>query len=236
MKRRARPDRSPVAIYHERRNRPISRRKFIQAGLATGIVAGVSVLAADAFYSQASHTGQSAQTAATIDSYAARQITIKVNGVNQSVLVEPRTTLAEVLRDNLGLIGTKIACNRMECGACTVLVNGAPCNSCQYLAFWADGRSVLTVEAGISAAAPNSEVSPDPVISALQYAWVEQDGGQCAYCSPGMIMAATALLKRNPNPSIDDIKAALSGNLCRCGNYPNIIASIQLAAKNLGGG
>jgi len=236
MRRRALPNHSAVAIYHERRYRPISRRKFIQAGLATGILAGVSVLAADALSNQGSHAGQSAQTGATIDSYAARHITIKVNGVDQSVLVEPRTTLAEVLRDYLGLIGTKIACNRMECGACTVLVNGAPCNSCHYLALWANGGNVLTVEAGISAASPNSGTSPDPVISALQYAWVQQDGGQCAYCSPGMIMAATALLKRNPSPSLDDIKTALSGNLCRCGNYPNIIASIQLAAKSLGGG
>ncbi|MDG6901384.1 MAG: (2Fe-2S)-binding protein [Nitrososphaerota archaeon] len=208
----------------------------MKAGLAVGTVAGVSVIAIGGKTGlQALQVTQPAQPVANTDPFAAQQITINVNGTEQSLLVEPRDTLANILRDKLGLIGTKMGCNRMSCGSCTVLVDGAPTESCQYLALWAAGKSVTTVEAGLLAPTLNPKATPDPVIGALQNAWVQQDGGQCAFCSPGNIMSATALLKQNPNPTVDDIKTALSGNLCRCGNYPNIIASVQLAAKNLGG-
>ena len=214
----------------------VSRRDFMKASLAVGTAAGVTVLATRGKASlQALQAAQPAQPAANTNPFAELSITVNVNGIPQSLLVEPRDTLANVLREDLGLIGTKIACNRMQCGACTVLVDGVPHESCQYLALWADGKNVTTVEAGLLAPALKSPVPPDPVISALQNAWVQQDGGQCAFCSPGQIMAATYLLRQNPNPTVDDIKASQSGNLCRCGNYPNIIASIQLAAKNLGG-
>ena len=144
--------------------------------------------------------------------------------------------MALTLRENLGITGTKVACNRMSCGACTVLVDGMPHESCQYLTVWANGRSITTTEAGLYAQAPNSGLTVDPVVVALQTAWAAEDGGQCCFCSPGFIMASTALLKKNKNPTVDDIKTALSGNICRCGNYVNIIASVQAAAKTLGGG
>ncbi|MDG7000763.1 MAG: (2Fe-2S)-binding protein [Nitrososphaerota archaeon] len=134
--------------------------------------------------------------------------------------------LNNVLRDFLGLIGTKRPCNRMECGGCTVLIDGVPHMSCTYMALHAVGKQILTVEG----------TSVEPVLSALQNAWVQADGGQCSYCQPGQIMSATALLKQNSNPSIDDIKLSQSGNICRCGNYAGIIAAIQLAAQNLQGG
>lgn len=217
-------------------DKQVSRRDFMKAGLAVGTVAGASVLATGGRSSlQALQAAQTSQPAAKTDPFALLPVTINVNGASQSLLVEPRDTLANILRDNLGLTGTKMACNRMHCGACTVLVDGVPHESCQYLALWADGKNVTTIEAGLYAVALKSKVPPDPVISALQNAWVQQDGGQCAFCSPGNIMAATYLLRNNQNPTVDDVKAALSGNLCRCGNYLNIIASVQLAAKTLGG-
>jgi aerobic-type carbon monoxide dehydrogenase small subunit (CoxS/CutS family) len=180
-------------------------------------------------------------TPTTFDPFASQPVTFTVNGASQTVFVEPRDTLALVLREDLGLIGTKLACNRMMCGACTVLVNGVPTDSCQYLALWADGKTILTTEAGVAPTpSPGSSSAPtapaDRVVAALQSAWVQEDGGQCGFCSPGQIMMAAALLKSYPNPSVDDIKNNQLGNLCRCGNYPNIIASIQTAAKSLGSG
>jgi len=215
----------------------VSRRDFMKAGLAVGAVAGVSALSVGGRSSlQALQAAQPTASAAKVDPFAELPIMVTVNGTAQNLLVEPRDTLANVLREELGLIGTKIACSRMHCGACTVLVDGAPHESCQYLALWADGKNVTTIEAGLMAATLKPPGTPDRVVAAIQTAWVQQDGGQCGYCSPGQIMTAAALLKQNPNPSVDQIKANNSGNLCRCGNYPNIIASIQLAAKNLGGG
>jgi len=215
----------------------VSKRTLLKGTIAIGAVAGVSALA---LASEGSVRGQastsSSQQTVVLDPYAAQPVTFNVNGVSQTVFVEPRETLALVLRENLGLVGTKVACNRMSCGACTVLIDGLPHESCQYLALWAAGKSIMTTEAGVPGMNGTATVPADPVVAALQSAWLQEDGGQCCFCSPGNIMAATALLKSNPNPTVDDIKTALSGNLCRCGNYLNIIASIQLAAKNLGGG
>ena len=157
------------------------------------------------------------------DPTAPRTITLNVNNKNISVTVEPRDMLVDVLRDTMGLIATKRPCNRMECNACTVLIDGVPHASCTIMAIRTVGHSIMT--AALAAA--------DPVEAALDQAWVTADGGQCSYCGPGYIMTATALLKTNPNPSVDDIKAACSGNLCRCGNYMHIITAIQLAATNL---
>ena len=157
------------------------------------------------------------------DPTSARTIILNVNNKNISVTVEPRDMLVDVLRDTMGLIATKRPCNRMECGACTVLIDGVRHESCTIMAIRTVGHSITTAEIA----------SGDPVVAALDQAWVTADGGQCCYCGPGFVMAATALLKTNPNPSVDDIKAATSGNLCRCGNYMHIITAIQLAATNL---
>jgi aerobic-type carbon monoxide dehydrogenase small subunit (CoxS/CutS family) len=156
---------------------------------------------------------------------AQRTITLTVNGTNYSVNVEPRSMLVDVLREDLNLIATKRACNRMSCGTCTVLIDGVPREACNVMAIRAVGHTIMTAEIATG----------DPVVNAIQQAWVTQDGGQCGFCSPGFIMAAAGLLKANPNPSLAQIKEALSGNLCRCGNYVQIIAAVQTAATALGG-
>ena len=161
----------------------------------------------------------------TTDPFGVRTITLNVNGANINVNVAPRTMLVDVLRDTMGFIATKKACNRMSCGFCTVLIDGVPHESCQLMAVRMVGHTIVTSEIAKN----------DPVVNALQQAWVAEDGGQCCYCGPGNIMSATALLKSNPNPTVPQIKAALSGNLCRCGNYTQIIAAVQAAAKSLGG-
>lgn len=149
------------------------------------------------------------------------EIRLTVNAEEQRVRVEDRTTLVEVLRDQLGLTGTKIGCDRSECGACTVLLDGRPVYACSQLAVWLDGRSIQTVE-GL---AQGDNLSP------VQQAFVEHNGPQCGFCTPGQLMSATALLAATPRPSHDQVKAALVGNLCRCSNY-NAIVEAVVAAGN----
>ena len=156
---------------------------------------------------------------------SAATIQLNVNGKNYYATVEPRDMLVNVLREQLGLTGTKRPCNRMECGGCTVLIDDKPYYSCTYLAIRAQGKKILTVEGS----------GVEPVLKALQNAWHETDASQCGYCQEGQLMSATALLRSNPAPTVDQIKAGMSGNLCRCGTYMNIIEAIQLASKNLRG-
>ena len=150
-----------------------------------------------------------------------QDITITVNGVKYQVSVEPRWTLAEVLRDHLGLTGTKIGCNAGECGACTVLLDGKNVYSCSQLAVWVDGKSVTTVE-GLAA---GGELDP------LQKAFIEHDAPQCGYCTSGQLMSAKALLARNPNPTREEVQRGLTGNLCRCSNYNRIVESVLAASQ-----
>ena len=159
----------------------------------------------------------------TTDPFGVRTVTLNVNGTNYNLNVAPRSLLADVLRDDLGFIATKKTCNRAECGTCTVLVDGQPHEACHLMTVRMVGHNIVTAEIGKN----------DPVVNALDQAWITEDGGQCNYCGPGMIMTAAALLKSNPNPTVPQIKAALSGNLCRCGNYVQIIAAVQAAATNL---
>ena len=165
-------------------------------------------------------------TATPTDPFAARLVNLNVNGSVMTVQVEPRSLLVDVLRDKMGLIATKKACNRMTCGACTVLIDGQPIEACGYLAVRAVGHTILTAEIA----------TKDPVINALQQAAPIADMAQCGYCNPGIIMAVAPLLRQNTNPAVSDIKAALSGNICRCGNYMHIIDTVMLAAKTLRGG
>ena len=153
-------------------------------------------------------------------------MSLKVNGKEYKVEVEPREMLVDVLRDRLDLTGTKRPCNRGECGGCSVILNGQLQYSCTTLAIRMDGAEILTVEG----------YDFDPVIKTLQDANWREDAAQCANCVPGFIMAAAALLKRNPNPSVDEIRNGLSGNLCRCGTYYNQIRAVQRAAGTLRGG
>jgi aerobic-type carbon monoxide dehydrogenase small subunit (CoxS/CutS family) len=149
--------------------------------------------------------------------------TLHVNGTSFTVELEAGRTLLSVLRGELGLTGSKEGCDDSECGACMVLVDGRPVNSCSFLALQADGRAVTTVE-GL---ASGSELHP------LQRAFLEHGGVQCGFCTPGMLISATALLASNPDPTEEEIRTGLSGNLCRCTGYVGIVAAVRSAATEL---
>jgi len=187
----------------------ISRRRFFE-GTGAGIVATAVPL-----------KGQQAAR----PSVPRTNIQITVNGVKHKLEVEDRWTLVEALRDHLGLTGAKIGCDRGECGACTVLLDGKPVYSCSQLAVWADGRTVETVE-GL---APNGQLDP------LQEAFIEHDALQCGFCTPGMVLSLKSLLERKPRPSEEEVRKAIDGNLCRCGCYPNIIRAAAAAAQKMAG-
>ncbi len=211
----------------------MNRRKFLKTSAISAGVVGLGGIALTSGNATVVET-PTANVPATSNSdpFASQTVTLNINGTDIEVGVEPRDMLNNILRDSLGLIGTKRPCNRMECGGCTVLIDDVPHMSCTYPAFRAAGHKIVTVEGyNMPSSAPETAV-----LNALQQAWVEQDGGQCSGCQPGQIMSATALLMSNPNPSLDEIKLAMSGNICRCGNYAGIIASIQAAAKTLQGG
>ena len=148
-------------------------------------------------------------------------IKLQVNGVDEEVMIEPWWSLARVLRDERNLTGTKIGCETGDCGSCTVLIDGKAVKSCLYLAMKARGKDILTIE-GLRG--ENGELHP------LQKAFIEHFAVQCGYCTPGMIMMAKALLDENPNPTEEEVKKGLDGNLCRCTGYVKIIEAV-LAAK-----
>jgi carbon-monoxide dehydrogenase small subunit len=150
------------------------------------------------------------------------RIAITVNGTAHDVLVETRTLLLDFLRDELALAGAHAGCEQGVCGACTVLVDGEPTRGCLIFAAQLDGASITTVE---------SLARPDGTLHPLQRAFTENHGLQCGFCTPGMLMAACALLDRNPHPEAEDVREALSGNLCRCTGYQNIVRSVCAAGR-----
>jgi aerobic-type carbon monoxide dehydrogenase small subunit (CoxS/CutS family) len=185
-----------------------SRRSFLKTagvGAAASTVVGVGA------------KGEAAQVLGP----DAVTLTLRVNGAVQKVTVEPRVTLLDALRNHLDLTGAKQVCDRGGCGACTVLLDGEPVNSCLILAADAEGHEITTVE-GLG--------TPEKV-SPLQAAFVEKDALQCGFCTPGFVVAGTALLAKVPNPTLDQVKAGLAGNLCRCGTYGRIFEAVQAAAK-----
>ena len=186
----------------------ISRRRFLEG-------TGVAIAAATATPTLAAQGRPAASPP-----QARTRIRLTINGVARRIEVEDRWTLVELLRDHAGLTGTKIGCDRGECGACTVLLDGRPVYSCSQLAVWTDGRAVQTVEG----------LARDGRLSPLQQAFVDHNAAQCGFCTSGQLMSATALLKRNANPTPDDVKSALAGNLCRCGNYNHYVEAIVAAA------
>jgi carbon-monoxide dehydrogenase small subunit/xanthine dehydrogenase YagT iron-sulfur-binding subunit len=147
-------------------------------------------------------------------------LSLSVNGREPTVLIDPATTLAQVIRDQLGLTGTKIGCDRGACSACTVWLDGEVASSCMTLALDVRGRRVTTIEG----------LAQDGVLHPVQQAFVEHDAMQCGFCTPGMVMSCAALVERNPDCTLDDVKAAISGHLCRCGAYPNIFKATLAAA------
>jgi aerobic-type carbon monoxide dehydrogenase small subunit (CoxS/CutS family) len=192
----------------------ISRRAFLEGtGAAVVIAATAPAL-----------TAQNRGAIATVAEEAGvprTTIRVTVNGTLRRVQVEDRWTLAELLRDHLMLTGTKIGCDRGECGACTVLLDGKPVYSCSNLAVWADGRTVDTVE-GL---ARGGKLDP------LQQAFVDHDAPQCGFCTSGQLMSAKALLAANPHPTAEHARAALTGNLCRCANYNRIVEAVVAAGN-----
>ncbi|MBP2325110.1 carbon-monoxide dehydrogenase small subunit [Kibdelosporangium banguiense] len=154
-----------------------------------------------------------------------RRVTITVNGEQRTVEIEPRVLLAHLLRAGLGLTGTHIGCDTTNCGACTVLVDKKPIKSCTMLAVQADGHEVTTVEGMASA----SELHP------VQEGFRQEHGLQCGFCTPGMMLSAMALLERNPDPTEEEVRWALSGNLCRCTGYQNIVKAVLWAADKMRG-
>ena len=151
------------------------------------------------------------------------QVTATVNGQERSAQVETRLLLAHFLRQTLGLTGTHIGCDTTSCGACTVLVDGVPAKSCTMFAVQADGREITTVE-GLAAGGQ---------LHAIQEGFHEEHGLQCGFCTPGFVVTVHAFLADNPNPSLDEIKEGLSGNLCRCTGYQGIIKAVQIAAETM---
>ena len=150
------------------------------------------------------------------------EITVTVNGTEHTHDVEPRTLLVQYIREHVGLTGTNIGCDTSSCGACSIHLNGEAVKSCTVLAVQADGQEVRTIE-GMAAA--------DGTLHPMQQAFMENHGLQCGYCTPGMVMAATSLLQENPNPTEEDVRLGLEGNLCRCTGYHNIVKSVLAAAS-----
>lgn len=196
--------------------RRLSRRGFLSqsalASVTTALVGPASV----------AETGNARSHRDGADAAESVLVSIGVNGTNRELRVEPRTTLADALRDILGLRGTKIGCNRGACSACTVWLDGAPVCSCMLLAVDAAGRQVTTIE-GL---ADGDSLHP------VQSAFIEYDAVQCGYCTPGMVMSCAALLRDMPAARVSDVQTALSGHICRCGTYPHAIAATLAAAKD----
>ena len=157
--------------------------------------------------------------------FAAVPIRVTVNGVQHEAVVEPRTLLVYFLREHLGLTGAHVGCDTSQCGACTIQLNGRAVKSCTILAAQANGAEITTVEG----------LAREGVLHPVQEGFREKHGLQCGYCTPGMIMTAVSLLETNPNPTEEEIRHALEGNLCRCTGYINIVESIRWAAEKMGG-
>jgi carbon-monoxide dehydrogenase small subunit len=151
------------------------------------------------------------------------EITVTINGKSHTADVEPRTLLVQFIREQVGLTGTNIGCDTSSCGACSVHVDGEAAKSCTLLAVQADGSSITTIEGMASA---------DGTLHPMQQAFMESHGLQCGYCTPGMVMAATSLLAENPNPTEEEVRIGLEGNLCRCTGYHNIVQSVLACAKS----
>jgi len=186
-----------------------SRRSFLRSA---GVSAAATTIAGAA---------ERAEAAPSVLGPDAVTLNLKVNGTLRTLSVEPRVTLLEALRNQLDLTGCKPVCERGGCGACTVLLDGAPVVSCLMLAADGEGHEITTVE-GIG--------SPESM-SALQAAFVEKDAMQCGFCTPGFVVAGTALLARNPHPTLDEVKAGLAGNICRCGTYGRIFEAVHAASQ-----
>jgi aerobic-type carbon monoxide dehydrogenase small subunit (CoxS/CutS family) len=193
----------------------VSRRNFIKGVIATGAVAS----SATYLFRSSPLFGQPS-TAGTIE----RLISLNVNGQDRRVDVMKQETLAMTLRYKLGLTGTKLGCDRSECGACTVLIDDVPHYSCSVLTHTVRGKKIVTIE-GLA--------GPDGTLHPVQQGVVDEQGFQCAFCMPGFIMAAVGFLKTNPNPTRQELAHGVSGNLCRCQDYDKILTALMRGAENM---
>lgn len=211
----------------DKRGTRLSRRAFIKGAGAAAAAAGLIAVR----QGPAEAETDAASAASLGDGIAerlgpgAQTIELNVNGIARKLAVEPRVTLLEALRDHLGLYGTKLVCDRGACGACTIHLDGNPVIACMMLAVDARGHRITTIE-GLGTPARMHPV---------QAAFVENDALQCGFCTPGMIMSLAAALKHNPSPSLDDVRRAVAGNICRCGTYPHVFKAALAAAAQLGG-
>jgi xanthine dehydrogenase YagT iron-sulfur-binding subunit len=191
-----------------------SRRTFIAQLGATGVAATASPALA--------RTAEQDAPADAAASQGARPVTLRVNGKDLKVSIEPRVTLLDCLRENLSLTGTKKGCDHGQCGACTVHINGRRVNSCLTFASMHEGDEITTIEG----------LGQPGNLHPMQAAFVEHDGYQCGYCTSGQIMSAVAVLKEPWGPEDKDVREAMAGNICRCGAYPNIVAAVQQVRRN----
>jgi aerobic-type carbon monoxide dehydrogenase small subunit (CoxS/CutS family) len=190
----------------------ISRRDFLKGGaIGTAALSSGLLLRSEV------------EAQSTLPGAKITRIALKINGAAQTLEIDNRWTLLYILRDQLGLTGAKQGCDGGQCGACTVLIEGKPLYACMVLGIAAQGREILTIEG----------LAKDDALHPVQQAFVEEMGYQCAFCTPGMILSAKALLDRNPKPSDTDIRQGLAGNLCRCAAYPKIIRSVMNAARRI---
>lgn len=201
----------------KKKGRAFTRRAFLK-GLGGGAAGAALATRIRGQSADAAQAGVSLPPA-----FAQKTITFTVNGKSATVDVEPRETLLEVLREKLKLTGTKKTCDRGECGGCTVLIDGRAFYSCLFPAVRADGKQIITVEG----------LADGETLHPVQQAFIEKDAYQCGYCTPGFIMSSVALLGLTPSPSPTDIKAGLSGNLCRCGNYVKIYEAVAAASQKM---
>jgi xanthine dehydrogenase YagT iron-sulfur-binding subunit len=212
-------------------SRTLSRRSFLQdtvlmsaevfvAGVTPASVALLPGTAQGAVGASATSVSAAAvngdERGAVVAASPPVALTLRVNGTERTLQAEPRMTLAQALRGPLGLTGTKIACNRGACSACTVWLDGVPVCSCMMLAIDAEKRSVTTIEG----------LAKGETLHPVQAAFIEHDALQCGFCTPGMVMSCAALFERTPHPTAESIKAAISGHYCRCGTYPHVIAAM----------
>ncbi len=213
-----RDDLSPPETGH------VSRRSFLR-GLG-GSIATTAVLAAGAESAESSpEASQEVPAAKGPRLKGVVKVSLNINGETKTADVEPRTTLLNTLRDHLNLTGAKKICDRGSCGGCTVIADGKPVYSCMMLAVDAQGKKITTVE-GLGTSANMSPV---------QQAFVENDALMCGFCTPGFVVSCSALLLKNPNPTLNDVKAACAGNICRCGTYPRVFEAALAASRKMRG-
>ena len=190
-----------------------------------GFLKGAGVTAATTVIETANAFARETKDINNVQGPEALPVKLHINGREHSVVIEPRDTLAQTLRDNIGLTGTKVVCDRGSCSACTVWIDKTPALACMTLSIDTAGRQITTIEG----------LSHGDTMHPVQAAFVKHDAMQCGFCTPGMVMSCAALLERNPTPNLSDVKHAVSGNLCRCGTYPKVFAATLDVAQQRAG-